>query len=204
MNEKNSHLTVPFSEKLKGIPGIFGIRLGESPLYETIFSEGDIEIRKYHPYVLASITIKGNFEEARKEAFMSLANYIFGKNKDGKNLKMTSPVLQDVPMLHAESELGWTMSFILPHKYSVATAPTPKDNRIHLHKNQAKLVASLRYSGLSSEEKIAEHTSRLMEWISRSQDYSVIGEIQFAQYDGPTTIPFLRKNEIHIEVGVLN
>ena len=209
MVEEKSHLDIPLSEILKGIPGIFGIRLGEEPLYDVIVSSGDKEIRKYRPYILASITINGSFEEARKEAFFCLAHYIFGQNKDDKQLKMTAPVLQEEtnnhipmtsPVLQESTGEGWTMSFILPLKFTLATAPTPIDKRIHLHKNQEKLVASLRYPGLTTQEKIKKYSAELIQWLNRNNTYSPIGEIQFAQYDGPTTIPFLRKNEIHVEV----
>ncbi len=209
MADDQSMLEIPLSEKLKGIPGIFGIRLGEGPLYEVVESHGQMEIRKYRPFILASITINGSFEEARKEAFLCLANYIFGKNKDKKLLKMTTPVLQEEtndilpmtsPVLQEPTHNGWTLSFILPLKYTLATAPTPKDKRIHLHKNPERLVATLRYSGVNDQEKIRKYSAELIQWLSRKYIYSPSGEIQSAQYDGPATIPFLRKNEIHIEV----
>lgn len=209
MADDQSTLEIPLSEKLKGIPGIFGIRLGEEPLYEVMESYGSIEIRKYHPFIMASITINGSFEEAKKEAFFCLANYIFGKNKDKKLLKMTAPVLQEEtndiipmtsPVLQEPTQNGWTMSFVLPLKYSLATAPTPKDKRIHLHKNPERLVATLRYSGVNDQEKIKKYSAELMQWLSNNYTYIPAGEIQSAQYDGPSTIAFLRKNEIHLEV----
>ena len=162
MVEENS-LNIPLTEKLKGIPGIFGIRISEGPLYTVLVSDGAKEIRKYRPYILASITINGTFEEARQEAFLSLAQYIFGKNKDKKHLKMTAPVFQEEaseympmtsPVLHVPTIGGWTMSFILPHKYNLASAPTPQDKRIQLHKKAEHTVATMRYSGVNTQEKI--------------------------------------------------
>ena len=212
MAEENSTLSIPLSEKLKGIPGIFGIRLGEAPHYDVLSYDGDIEIRSYRPLLLASITINGSFEEARKEAFLALANYIFGKNKDKKHLKMTSPVLQEAnndvlpmtsPVIQEPTGSGWTMSFVLPVKYNLATAPTPKDRRIHLYTQPARVVACLRYSGVNNQEKIKKYSAELMRWLSKNHLYDPIGEIQSAQYDGPSTIPFLRKNEVLIEVNGL-
>ncbi|MBC7711895.1 MAG: heme-binding protein [Rhizobacter sp.] len=209
MAHDQSQLSIPLSEKLKGIPGIFGIRLGEEPLYEVIQSIGDKEIRKYRPFITASISVNGSFEEARKEAFFCLANYIFGKNKDKIQLKMTAPVLQEEtsdyipmtsPVLQEPTQNGWTMSFVLPLEYTLASAPTPKDKRIHLSKNQERFVATLRYSGINDLDKIRKHSAELIQWLSKSFIYRPVGEIQSAQYDGPATIPFLRKNEIHLEV----
>jgi hypothetical protein len=210
MTEENSSLTVPLYEKLKGIPGIFGIRLGEGRAYDVLTFDGEVEIRSYRPLLLASITVNGSFDHARMEAFMALASYIFGKNKDKKHLKMTTPVLQEEsnigipmksPVLHKPTRLGWTMSFVLPVKYTLATAPTPKDRRIHLFTQPARVVACLRYSGVNSQDKIKKYSAQLLRWLSKNHLYDPIGEIQSAEYDGPSTIPFLRKNEVLIEVN---
>lgn len=213
MVEENSSLNIPLSEKLKSIPGIFGIRLGESPLYSVMLSEGDKEIRKYNPFILATITINGPFEKARKEAFLGLANYIFGKNKDNKHLKMTAPVLQGEtselipmtsPFIQVPTGAGWSMSFILPMQYTLATAPTPQDKRIQLHKKPEHVVAALRYSGVNTEEKIRKYSAELTRWLSKKHLFNPIGEIQSAQYDGPSTIPFLRKMKFISKSALLN
>lgn len=210
MSEENSSPSVPLAEKLKGIPGIFGIRLGEGPNYDVLTYDGEVEIRCYRPLLLASITINGSFDQARKEGFEALASYIFGKNKDKKHLKMTTPFLHEEandvlpmtsPVIHESTGSGWTMSFVLPAKYNLATAPTPKDRRIHLYNQPARVVACLRYSGVNSQEKIKKYSAELMRWLSKNHLYDPIGEIQSAEYDGPTTIPFLRKNEVLIEVN---
>jgi hypothetical protein len=194
MTEDNSSPSVPLSEKLKGIPGIFGIRLGEEELYSTLQTEGEIEIRKYVPLILASITVQGDFEQASKQAFLSLSNYIFGHNKDNKKLQMLVPVLQEMNLN------DWTMSFIMPLKYSLTTIPTPINKNIHLHKYPERLVATLKYSGTNTEDKIQDYSTELIDWLSNNQEYTPVGEIQCAQYDSASTISFLRKNEIHIEV----
>lgn len=194
MTEESSSPTVPLTEKLKGIPGIFGIRLGEEELYANLCQDGDFEIRKYSPFILASISVIGDFEYARQEAFLKLSSYIFGRNKDKKKLHFI------VPILYEKVLNGWTTSFILPIKYSLTTVPTPEDKNIHLHKFAERLVATLRYSGANSEAKIEEQTASLLNWINQKKTYSPAGEIQYAQYDGASTIPFLRKHEIHVEV----
>lgn len=212
MAVENSTLSVPLSEKLKGIPGIFGIRLSGGPAYDILTSDEEVEIRSYRPLLLASITINGSFDQARKEAFAILTSYIFGKNKDKKNLKMTTPVLQEEnndvlpmtsPVIHEPTGLGWTMSFVLPVEYNLATAPTPRDRRIHLYNQPARVLAVLRYSGVNNQAKIKKYSAELMRWLSKNHLYDPIGEIQSAEYDGPSTIPFLRKNEVLIEVNGL-
>lgn len=208
-SQEKSTLDIPFSEKLKGIPGFFGIRLGEEPLYDVVCTEGDKEVRSYNSFILASMTINGSFEEAKREALSCLTAYIFGHNKDGVQLKMTNPVLQEEtndyipltsPYFSENNYNGWSLSFVLPLKYNLATAPTPIDSRVLLHKNPARLIASLRYSGSNDQDKIKKYSNELLEWISGSDIYFPVGDVQIAQYDGPSTIPFLRRNEVHVEV----
>jgi hypothetical protein len=40
----------------------------------------------------------------------------------------------------------------------------------------------------------------LKKWLRKHPWYLSIGEVQKAVYDGPLTLPFLRKNELHLEV----
>lgn len=210
MAEEHSSQTVPLSEKLKSIPGIFGIRLADVPVYDVLTSDSEVEIRSYHPLLLASISINGSFEEAKTEAYSSLANYIFGKNKDKKKLKTVPPSLEEEnnfdlamtsPVLYEPTDFGWTLSFYLPEEYNLATAPTPRDRRIQLFTRPARVMACLSYSGINSEEKIKKYSHKLMLWVEANHLYDPIGTIQSAEYDGPSTIPFLRKNEVMIEVN---
>lgn len=208
-SDSHPHRSPPLTELLKGIPGFFGIHLNEEPKYELVYSEENVQIRRYAPVVMAQITVDGEYDEFREKAFHSLADYIFGDNiRDEKMtlteappteraesiLPMTSPVFQE------KSASGWTMSFILPAAYTMATAPKPTNPQIQLKQRPEKLVAVWCYSGNNTPEKIQEAKNELTQWLQQNPIFHPKSHFWWAQYDAPLTIPFLKKNEMHIWV----
>nr|BDT27589.1 heme-binding protein [Bacteriovorax sp. HI3] len=194
-HDSHSQLDITISEKVKGLPGLFGLQLEEQAPYDILKVDGGIEIRSYKPQTRASISVTGEFKEAYKEAFTGLAGYIFGNNKTSEKIRMTTPVL-----LQETASKEWTMSFILPQEFVAQNAPNPDDNRIHLEECPLHLVASISYAGINNEEKINEYTGILKKWLKKRPWYVPLSDFKTAQYDGPLTIPFFRKNEIHINV----
>lgn len=213
-HEKEMHL--PLTEKLKSIPEAFGIRVNEEPPYEVIKSDGDFEIRQYQTQVLAEVTIQGSdFDAFREQAFKKLAAYIFGENKTTEHLAektfseptisenekhsetmaMTSPVLQQEGLEHE-----WTMSFVLPKKYNLQSAPRPLNDEVKLREIPGYTAAVVRYSGLNTQEKVKEHESKLMSWVPARPELQLNGTFFAAQYDAPFVIPFLRRNEVMVKV----
>lgn len=187
-------LKVPLSERLKGIPAVFGIRLNEEPAYRLQEHHGAVEIRQYAPMTLARVTVTGDFETYRERAFGSLAKYIFGGNEAQLDMPMTAPVLQET------SDEGWTMSFILPRGLTAENAPAPLDSRVSLRGMKPRTVATLVYHGNNSSERIRQKMDELKAWIAASGRMMMCSHMWVAQYDAPMTIPFLKKNEIHVEV----
>ena len=111
-------------------------------------------------------------------------------------MNMTTPMLME----ETSSAQVWTMSFILSADFSMTHLPKPDDKRISLHERPVHMIASISYPGISNEEKIAEYSATLKKWLKRRPWYVPVSEFQTAQFDGPLTIPFFRKNEIHIEI----
>lgn len=198
--ELNSNIDIPLSEKVKVLPGFFGIHLEEQAPYDILKADAGIEVRCYRPQTQASIIVSGNYHEAQKEAFNILAGYIFGENIENAKIPMTTPVLMEHRGLKKESEI-WNMSFILPQNFLIQNAPSPINKKIKIHERPVHLVASISYAGINSEEKINEYTVILKKWLKKRPWYTPVGEFQAAQFDGPLTIPFFRKNEIHVEVN---
>ena len=197
-----SHRIIPWREKLKSIPGFFGIRLEEAPHYEVLYSEDSVQIRKYSPMVLAQITVDGEYDEFRDKAFLSLADYIFGENTGEETLSMTAPVLQEKaekhipmtsPVFQEKSASGWTMSFVLPKEFTLANAPKPTHPQIELIQRPEKLVAVWSYTGNNTPEKIQEAKNELTQWLQQHPSFHAKSHFWWAQYDGPLTIPFFKK-----------
>ncbi|HSO06387.1 MAG TPA: heme-binding protein, partial [Pelomicrobium sp.] len=53
----------------------------EKPDYAVVEQREALELRRYEPYVVAEVTLAGDFESVGNEAFPILAGYIGGKNR---------------------------------------------------------------------------------------------------------------------------
>jgi len=61
-------------------------------------------------------------------------------------------------------------------------------------------MATVRYSGIWSEERYLQYKQELESWIEKN-GFSIIGEPVWARYNPPFTPWFLRRNEILIPVN---
>jgi len=174
---------------------LFGKGSEEQPTYQVILNEDNKEIRKYDSFIIAKTTISSNFKDAQGKGFRILAGYIFGKNKSQQKISMTAPVMT-VP---ADKE-NWTMTFSMPSKFTINTLPTPTDERVKIEKVEQRLFAAIIYTGLWDESKNEEQAKKLKEWLKKYPEYELISPAMFAAYNPPWTIPFLRRNEMLIEL----
>ncbi|MDA1342776.1 MAG: heme-binding protein [Proteobacteria bacterium] len=55
------------------------------------------------------------------------------------------------------------------------------------------------YSGFLSKQVIDEKTNELKSWLG-ANNYKVILSPRSAGFDPPWTLPFLRRNEVHIDI----
>lgn len=196
---------------------VFGIRSEETPKYEVLAADGDKEIRSYSPYVVATTKVKGEFKEVQNEAFRILAGYIFGANQKKQSISMTAPVVQSsspkgesekismtAPVLQTAVEDGWTMSFMMPSKYKIEDLPRPDDPRIEFSQIPPRLYAVIRYTGRGGDSDNQEKARELSDWIGKNQDYKSVSKASYAGFDPPWTIPFLRRNEMMIQLEATN
>lgn len=195
------HASVPIAERLKGIAGIFGIHLEESPRYTLVYSEGNCEIRRYGRMLTASTTVRGPWEIARREAFQRLADYIFGRNSKHLTMPMTSPVFQQdqvvkmpSPVLQEYAPHGLKMTFVLPENLTLESAPQPNDPLVEIEEWPPVVAAVLKYSGMNDPVKSREQAEHLMKWVEAR--HLAVNHIRIAEYDAPYVIPFLRRNEV--------
>ena len=187
-------IEIPLSEKMKAISGFFGIRLTEEPEYKVLKQEDDFEVREYGKLLLATTLTRSTYETSSKNSFMRLASYLFGGNRTHKNMTMTSPVF-------IENKLdGWMMTFVLSKNLDFQSLPTPDDNLVILSTEPSKKFAVMKYSATPNESLMNEMAAKLKSSIAMKQQYRVVSEPRWAQYDGPKVIPFLRRNEVQIQI----
>ena len=167
----------------------------EEPKYQVLLQDGSFEHRLYASFVVAETTIKGDFDAASRTGFRRIAGYIFGDSQpqDGavRKISMTAPVTV------APQQDGWRLHFVMPSAESLGSLPRPNDPTVELREVPEHQVASVRFSGWTSQSTITEQTGRLQAWIDAMQ-LKASGPPQVARYNDPFTLPWRRRNEILI------
>lgn len=181
---------------------VFGVRSPfETQPYRVVAQLSDgVEIRAYGPLVAAETQAGAD----DRQAFSRLFDYISGANVPDRTIAMTTPVEMrgmmrgaGVPKVDEPREEP-RMRFFLP-KDMAADPPVPKDSRVHIVTLPARTVAVLRFSGSLDRKSVAAHEATLRAVLEKTKrraqsDAYVMG------YDPPFTIPFLRRNEVAIDV----
>jgi len=182
----------------------------EEPAFKSITRDGDIEIRDYPALLAAEAQVEGKRETAINEGFRLIADYIFGNNRQKAKVAMTAPVTQSAsggqkiamtaPVTQSGNGETWTVRFIMPSRYTMATLPEPNNPKVKLVAIAPQRFAVIRFSGLAGETDIATKTQALTAWIKAKQ-LTVQGEATLARYDPPWTLWFLRRNELMIPIA---
>ena len=180
----------------------------EKPDYKVIQSEQNIEIRQYEPMIIAEVEVDGKREDAIGDGFRLLADYIFGNNTVQQVISMTAPVQQKenqniamtAPVQQQSTGKSWRMSFVMPSKYSMDSLPVPNNNRVRLKEILTKKFVVIEFSGTNSNENVTEHENQLMNYIEENQ-IKINDSPKYAFYNPPWSLPFLRRNEVMIEIN---
>ena len=181
----------------------------EEPKYAVLEKESPFEIRSYAPMIIAEVQVEGDLDEASSQGFRLIAAYIFGQNQVSEKIAMTAPVtVEDQSVKNAkiamtapvgiESKAGkWTVSFVMPAEYSMETIPKPINPQVQLRQIPALKKGVISFSGFYNSQKVAEKTLELEQWM-KSRDLQGLGSPNFARYNPPWTLPFMRRNEVMI------
>ncbi|UCG56794.1 MAG: heme-binding protein [Phycisphaerales bacterium] len=180
----------------------------EKAKYEVIETEGKFELRQYQPQIVAETIVEADFDEAGNMAFRRLFNYISGENRRKESIAMTAPVNQKAssekipmtaPVSQREYEGKYSVSFLMPSKYTMENLPEPLDPNVRLRDIPARRIAAVRYSGSWSRRRYEAKRALLEEWI-RKKGLRITGKDIFARYDPPFQVWFLRRNEVLLPV----
>ena len=169
----------------------------EEPKFSLLEKDQSFELRLYEPKIIAEVEVDGDMSAASRKGFRQIADFIFGNNtaQSGKSEKisMTAPVGVQ------QSEKGWKVSFVMPSQYTLETLPKPNNPQILIKQLPAKQFALIRFSGLVDEEKMQAKSAELNQWITMKK-LNPVGTPELARYNPPWTLPFLRRNELMVEV----
>ncbi len=187
---------------------VLGKRTANEPPYKVLSQDGEIEIRQYGEMIVAETVVEGSYGQTSGAAFSRLAGYIFGKNRAKQKFAMTAPVLQEpvsekismaAPVIQEKKGNAWVMSFVMPEGYRLETLPVPLDDAVKLRMLPGRKVGVIRYSGLHSEHNLRNFAEKLTGWLEKNGN-RVLSGARAASYDPPWTLPFLRRNEVHIDI----
>lgn len=142
----------------------------EQAPYTVIRTDGDYEIREYAPSIVAETETTGDRQEAIREGFRTIADYIFGNNETNDKVAMTAPVVQESSQKIAltslvsqeESDGKWKVRFVMPAEYSLNTLPKPNNPKVQLIPMPARQVATIRFSGAADDVLLQEKEADLI------------------------------------------
>lgn len=199
----------------------------EEPKFDQIKEFETYELRKYPPNIVAEVYVDGSRDEASNKGFRKIANFIFGNNTgmgSESKIAMTVPVSVEpvkiamtVPVtIQATSSVNspsatpitsvtnnmWRVEFVMPSQYTLATLPKPKNDEVKIQAIPEKYYAVIRFSGFISDKSVMEQTELLNTWIAK-EGLSAVGAPRLSRYNPPWSLPFLRRNEVLIEVKPL-
>ena len=192
----------------------FAAQAISEPTYTVVQKTEVFEVRKYDAYLVAEVLVPGPASEAGNQGFSLLGGYIFGKNKGERKLEMTAPVTQTpaaqsvppvkldmtAPVTQAAAPGGFLVQFVMPKGYTLATLPEPLDARVKLREVPSKNVAVIRFSGSWSQSLYEEQLQVLRSSLAAA-GMAAIGEPVLSRYNSPFSLPFLRRNEIWLNLA---
>lgn len=193
---------------VESVVGVVGIRLYEEPPYAVVGEpRGAFEVRRYAPRLAAEAEVPAPGQAGRNEAFQLLFRYIAGANAGSQRVEKAGPVVvsgeaekiaMTVPVRIAPGGKP-AMQFFLPGRYAADTAPRPLDPRVRLVMVPERTVAVLRFSGSIDDARLAQCRTELLRQV-REAGWRPAGEPEEMFYDAPFTLPFLKRNEVAVQV----
>ncbi len=183
---------------------VFGLRgVYDQPAYRVVQTIAPaVEIRDYAPRTVVETDVVAGDQG---QAFGRLFRYITGANTGKHLVSMTVPVEQatpaTIPMTMPVETNGTTpvMRFFLPQAVVKNGPPQPTEHGVRLATIPAETLAVIRYSGTPTDTSRAAENVKLQAAL-KAAGRAGSGPPQYFSYDPPFTIPFLRRNEVAVEV----
>lgn len=161
----------------------------ERQKYELIKVIAGVEIRKYHPCVMADVVVESDYEKAGNLGFRPLVTYI-----SQNNIAMTAPVIQE-----ENQTKSWIVSFVMPENMKLTDLPTPKNTKVTLREVPTHHAAALIFRGITTSEKVKEKEKELRT-ILNATNIKIAGPLKIARFDPPWKPGFMRHNEVVLPI----
>ncbi|SIQ87372.1 SOUL heme-binding protein [Haladaptatus litoreus] len=182
--------------------GVYIKRTTERVPYTTALTLNGVEIRRYPDTVVARTTADDG-----EEAFRRLFEYIDGGNQSQEDIPMTAPVTTEpdkiamtAPVATEQSADGVRMAFFLPGEYTAEGAPKPETDEVTIEHVGARTLAVRPFSWYATSGRVERNQRRLFDTLA-AHDLTPMGDPSLLRYDAPWTPPFMRRNEIAVELA---
>lgn len=183
----------------------------EQAKYTVVEKHDNIEIREYAPALVAEVEVSGERQEAIKQGFRQIADFIFGNNAPAQKVAMTAPVIQQTeqkksqpiamtaPVLQSGTDNKWVVQFVMPSEYTMQTLPKPNNAAVKIKEIPSKRFAVIRFSGFATSDALQAQTEALKQFMV-TKNLKAPSSVQYAFYNPPWTLPFMRRNEVMAEI----
>jgi DNA gyrase inhibitor GyrI len=179
----------------------------EEPDYRALESDGDHQIREYPALTVAETVVEGSRQDALNDGFRVLADYLFAKSREGEQLPMTVPVMQDggdpmasdPPLFDDDLEGAWRTRLVMPFDRDAEDLPAPPEG-VELVELPARRVAVISFSGRANDRLLSEQEGRLRGWLAKRGEKSN-AEPEYAFYNSPMIPGPLRRNEVWLALN---
>ncbi|MCL6698743.1 heme-binding protein [Sphingomonas sp. NSE70-1] len=185
----------------------FRERAQEEPDFRALESDGDHQIRDYPALIVAETVVNGPRREALDEGHRVLADFLAAKSRDGDELPMLNPVIQDSgapmasdpPLFDDDLEGAWRTRVVMPLGLGADELPDPPEG-VELVELPARKVAVVSFSGRWTDALLREQEDRLRGWLSK-RGVTSRGEPEYAFYNSPMVPGPLRRNELWLALS---
>ena len=183
----------------------FRERSQEEPDYRALESEGDYQIRDYPALTVAETVVEGPRRDALDQGHRILADYLSAKSRDGEELPMMNPVIQDSgdpmasdpPLFDDDLQGAWRTRFVMPARPRELPEPPAGVELVEL---PARKVAAVSFSGRWTDDLLKAQEDRLRGWLAKRGERSD-GEPEYAFYNSPMIPGPLRRNEVWLAIS---
>jgi len=165
--------------------------------YRLIKAFDMFELRKYTPSTMVEIIELGNREIATTNALNKITTYL--KNNNLKIANSDQAALPYVVIQPLDKGKKWKFEFYLENDSYKLQKLKKEQPEIKINQFNEKYFATIKISGLMSNEKIIERTLLLKSWIAKEK--LLIKETpKIARYKSFLYFTFFEKKEVMIEV----
>lgn len=164
--------------------------LFETIKYKVVNKDGNLEIRIYDNFLLASTKTIPN--PSMDSGFNTVFNYISG-NKQKEKISMTTPVVS-----YQKDNLLVT-GFYVPSKFTKETVPQPEGYDVFIQELKESHYAVIRFRGSWSEKNYEKQDLVLKEYIDK-MNYKITSPRYIFRYQPPFIPGIFRHNELAYQV----